>query len=648
MNETDYLVLSKMVSLHYRKLKKQKVKVPSSRMQEIVESIQVPESYNENIIIPPMKMGFLKRLLVAFLTLFSWIPSIKKKRDNLIPKSQIKVMQKTRLIDKKITKKIEIRTETTVEQEIPNPRRVLAVGCGQFNFNAYKTEFGTFLTGPDNISIKKNILIPFVPNSEEIVNDDKNLRNSLKQIPWIMDGKSTSFTIKPGINHDDEVQLRGLEKDIGYYFLKFNNSLIHLQKIGLDVSVIQDKEVLEKIRWINSKESSPSDWLKKLSEFYSGPTGESFDSFCSNWPDYWGVVNNILHQVRKDSLIKDLAPDCLDMGNYIDYSAFNFYCPTCNENVQKELLGRNYSIDSGRNTDPISFPKNTRCVYDPLRGNWKCLTCETVTKNPIPMHKILDEILLPTYDRLMEENKVERVKAHNNAREKEVEIKYALDRNLAQIEKEFRNDRDSLRGEIERVNCEIIGEKSTLESMREILKVYNTEETEVMYSIRKFAERVSEEISRRKQTVINEMDQVYSREMAAYKNKMNYISMIKKIEDERRDRVQMAILAANVEQVHQQQMLNQKMAQQVNLQKESNQIASSGFAQTNSNLRSIESGQQRGNAILSAQARGMGIDAVGVNPLLPWQWPKAIDQGCAELSGRLLGKSAADIESDRM
>ena len=113
--------------------------------------------------------------------------------------------------------------------------------------------------------------------------------------------------------------------------------------------------------------------------------------------------------VRADSL-GNVLPAIVDhMIDVFSYGSYTFYCPVCNASTLEPG-------DGDRKEMPTKFDRNTAMAFDPAAGRFRCGVCEGEWipqphlghGAPLPVHRIKDELLYPTWDKLWLEHIEER------------------------------------------------------------------------------------------------------------------------------------------------------------------------------------------------------------------------------------------------
>ncbi len=457
-----------------------------------------------------------------------------------------------REVERTVTREVE-GPPVVVEESIPGKNRLLAVGRGRLQFQGHQTHRGVIVTGPPSLMEPRSIRYPALADAASPFQKSSEMEAALEHVPWVLDGETNAFDV-PAVADSyysmGTFPMRGLEKDIMGHFHEMAGYFRARRDLLLEFAAVTDPELLDALAPAAS-DGIPElpEEIESLEHIVASQGGTDLEKLAEQWPVRWRHVTEVLHLARDFSLRELVAAECMDLGTVIGYSAFNFYCPQCNDTKRKTLLARDYSVQSNQDSDPVTFSPNSRCLFDPDEDVWRCVTCEFETPKPIPMHRMLDEILLPAYDHLMNENKVERVRAHQGIRNKEIENRNSLETELQRTQIEYHSQIDVLGEELERLRVDVSGELVAIRAMEDILRAYEIKQTAVMTDIRTSSAKTDREIRERTAIVVARMNEVKQQEMESLDAEMQLLSGAKRKEDEERDAVQRAILATGEQQL---------------------------------------------------------------------------------------------------
>jgi len=693
LNDEDIAIFSKILSNYY-KLKVKEINIPR-KTKTISEEKLVNEPYIKKKIVDkgPHIIGYITFIIgnaltvaiaiiinmylgICFLLFSNTMGFVIIKK---IRKKKVLNIKKTRRVKKIIKKDIEISSSKVIHKTIPNNIKVNYLGRGSIPFSVIKTSFGNLVEGPNNLMHPMVLEYPILNKIDKLYNADNFINKKIQKIPWILQGKKTWFNTKERTDYGNKAPLYDLEKQIRKYFKLVKEIYSHVKTISIEFNVIKEPRLLSILIPASNDKITKTHTLENLIKQLDSKGGNRLDAFSKKWIINWSRINAVLFEARKESLCDKLAPECFELGNIINYSAFNFYCPVCNKNNQQTLLNRDYSVQDNNIYDPIFFSRNTQCIYNPKDDVWKCKTCENETKNPIPLHKMLDEIFFPVYDHLMDENKIERIRTHKNVREKEICNINEMEKEIDKVQYNYISHLYKLSDEMERFKADIDGESLAISSMQEILDEYEIRQNRVIRNVQSFSADIEKEIKKRTEYVLHKVDEVKNKEMQTLDKELNYLSRAKRIEDERRDEIQRSILLSNIQR---NELLNEQISTTRNglnrvtsAVKESTHATTQGFQNVTSavnkntvtmnqgfssvsnavnrntdiskkGLDNISRTVSQGNAIHAAMAKKQNVNLYDENPILhPLQSIKRLSH---DIMGSVIGRRTIDTERKKL
>ncbi|MBN4064878.1 hypothetical protein JYU04_03990, partial [Dehalococcoides mccartyi] len=470
------------------------------------------------------------------------------------------------------------------------------------------------------------------------------------EVPWILGGDKKNYeTRHKSSSFGSSNPLRGEETTLNSHFIDVAKTMNERTPKSFQLNLLDNTEVLSWASTIDRKRGKSKSSARKFVNL--SDDGLDLLDELKTWLKFWSSFRDTSARTRVASLQQEVAPQLSKMVNSIAYSAFNFYCPRCNSDVINDLQSRDYSVSDGADHQPITFSKNTRCALDPSSELWKCRACESETSEPIPIHKAVDEVLHPAFDYLMNEHKLERSKAHRDVQAKESEAEYDLRSEIDRIQMEQLGNIDRLSDDHSNLAAEIRGEKLAIDSLAEILDVQDREANKAIASIQANSAEYEERISRRTEAVLNHIDEIKQSEMVALEKELNQLSRAKKVDDMRRDQIQLSILQTSGEirdsVKENTQVTAQGFKEVTGAVQEGTRVSAQGFKEMTGAVREGTKATQQGNAITSAMSRhALGFDPSQVSPLS--QPGKALSQAAAEIGGAFKGSSPAEIEKNRL
>jgi hypothetical protein len=444
-------------------------------------------------------------------------------------------------VPRSVEKEISVPSDEPVYETVRSKTRVVGIGRGRLKSRGIRTPYGVLVAGPDGLTSPVQLTLPVLNDVEPIFDADRALGQEMGSIPWVLEGAKKTFPTTEPSAYRDAVPLYSLETRIRDYFELVTTSFRSIRPIPVDLNVLTETSLMSHLEPVDRALDPPA-WATELLRLLDYQADHLLEEFATKWVDRWAWIHLVLFKARTVALCEELAPECLALGNRTTYKGFHFYCPECNRPTAELLLQRDYSVQAPSPGQAVTFSPSTRCVRRPNEDVWRCLACERETTAPIPIHRMLDELILPVYDRLMEEHKVERLKAHAKARSDELSLQNQREAELEKTRSEGLTQLYALSEELERFRAEIAGEYEAIDSMLPILTAYSLHQEATVMQIRDFSRRVNDETKARTEKLLEGMDKIELREMKTLDEKMQKSSRALRIEDEARDQVQRSIL----------------------------------------------------------------------------------------------------------
>ncbi len=576
---------------------------------------------------------------------------------NIITETRQRVVNKVRI------EKIAREEPQFKEEFIPAKSAVKRFGTGSMKFGVTSVNGVRYLSSVNFTAEKQNFFFPVVDKGDEFITEFRNIESKLQSIPFVLGGEKSGFIIETRDHENLNISLCGIEKEIMDHLTEADYAFRNLKKKKISSSLFEES-VLKK-------------YLRKSDEVFNG-TGdelldmlartENLDITCGDWLEKWPQWLKTMANSRFDSVVKQVVPEFVEFSHHSQYSCFNFYCPDCNKEIADELMRRDYSVHSNQDLAPQRFSKNTRCQYIIDLNAWRCPMCEKIIPSPIPLHKSLDEIFLPLYDNLMEENKVVREKDYSEVRKKEIEFRNEMKKELEKMYFDNLNGILILKDEMDRFKAEIDGETEAINFINEAFSNYKNLQSRLIDEIEESNRRIKEEIRVQTEKVLSEVDRIKDREMSILNRELTELSKAKRLDDERRDAVQRNICAAHLET---NSILNKKFNELIETNRTGfGEVTKSighleetnrqGFQNVRSGIDNLEKTTRSGfeksimvgqgiqkelrfnNAMKAASNRAQGIDPYDDSFIL--KPVRSIKRGLNQLSGKLSGKSSTEIE----
>jgi len=431
---------------------------------------------------------------------------------------------------------VEVVNRKFAREILPGKKSIIKLGKGKLCFKVVEFRGEKYLLLNNGLSEETKLTIPTVEKPRDFFREFDNLEKSFQNIPLFLDKEKEGFEVE---GEDQKVELKGIEARLMNHFFNVEYTMTNRKKMTISLPVIEG----EQIALFAKKIGLISDYDDELSSFALSPDGEELDEALKAWQIGWPEKNDLLGKVRFDAVKNKILPEFIELGKTINYSSFNFYCPECNKQTCEKLLSRDYSVQSTKTCAPVYFAESTKCSYRIKEKHWKCPSCENVFNSPVPVHRMLDEILLPVYDQLMEENKIEREKDYIDVRKKEIFYRNEMKKETEQIFTQNFSSILRLKEEMEKMQAEIEGESEAISFMGETMHDYQGIQSEVIEKVENFNERLRRDVEASASMIRQEMDHYRDLERKLLALELAEIAKTKRLDDEKRDLVQREIYA---------------------------------------------------------------------------------------------------------
>ena len=552
-----------------------------------------------------------------------------------------------------ITREVIAEPERFEERQVANQSKVILVGRISVPFVCFSLGGNTVLFGSAGVGKGRVYKYPVPVDSAGLRDRMDFLDEATASVPFVLSEQTPPPSSAEPIQDSHSV-LRGLERSVADAYVdagRMFQSLKHLEFLLQPIDPrLPGLDLLEPCA-IPIAVPGLDDAIA-LKAFLDGPVGEHLESRSKASIEEWTDRQFATSGVRFDSLHLGLAPVCYGLGRMFDLSAFNFYCPDCAREQNDELLRRDYSVAQGEERSPMKYSPNSRCLFDTERQLWRCMACEGEFENAIPMHRTLDEVLLPAYDRLMEENKNERLDVYARARDSELD--YA-NRRETELEEIFRTNREGvelLRREELRAQADIQGEQVAITSLLGVVAAAKVSTAGALTRVSEETRQLTFQMEQDRAGVRREMAEFYERERAEMVKTMNDCARAERIEQVKRDSVMREI---NVNMVGLRQDVQKGFSRIEGAVRETTAAVREGTAtlatkmqeQTASLSAKMDEQTKELRGISSIEAarakrEGLNIGPTWLSPFkkLKAEWSKATDFG-----GDAMSEAAIDLEN---
>ncbi|MBN2083415.1 hypothetical protein JW859_14565 [bacterium] len=135
------------------------------------------------------------------------------------------------------------------------------------------------------------------------------------------------------------------------------------------------------------------------------------------------------------------------------FASYVAYCPRCNKAAIQFLLDEDsYNPEDGK-IEP--FDENGKMKYDATTATWLCASCDERTKHPLFIHRLLDEIIMPLMENLLQDNRKERVHYYNDAKTKRSDAMQAAVNSLESAQLAFNSNTGNCKTNISEIEAQI-------------------------------------------------------------------------------------------------------------------------------------------------------------------------------------------------
>ena len=220
------------------------------------------------------------------------------------------------------------------------------------------------------------------------------------------------------------------------------------------VSVLQD-EVLPQVAEIVSQLEGEVDPEGEASQ-----EREKVSTLFRNFLEQIKKDQQVLAIRRKNSLAGVMPCYAKDLERLSVMTSYNCYCPECNREVIEVSAREGWDSSNG---EFPGFDFATR--MNPVKGGllWECPLCGLQTEEPFPVHKLLDELVYPTMDKLLQENRVERLKIYHDAQEKKRQVIDTIQKDIGLLAESTQKEAREFQARIREIASGVDGAKDTIE-----------------------------------------------------------------------------------------------------------------------------------------------------------------------------------------
>lgn len=432
----------------------------------------------------------------------------------------------------------------TEERVVPNPERVVSLGTISLDLRAIETAEGSLVVGPEGLGDPRTLDHPVLEDADDLELLRDRLEALTEELPIVLSSARGDVTTDdPETTFRHGVPLRGEEVELHDLLTEIERMFRSGRRERLDLSVLPAGDPLLDLLEPAEGDAAHGDGESDdaLRSLVESPMVGSLESLTDDLLETWSRNTLVLALVRSASLNDLISPAINGFGYVSHYSSFNFYCPHCTASAVQRLAGRDYAITADADDEPIYFSPDSRCLYDPGRRDWLCRGCDRTVEHPIPIHKLLDDVLFPAYDRLIDEHREERLALDNRSTDDITEYRNRWSQETERIEARFQGETTESRSSMEEIEAEIEGDLRAIDGLREVMSQYKLQQTEALEEITARCRRTHDEVAERVRELVSAADERFQGRMAEYRREMDALAVSKRRETLVRDAIQVEI-----------------------------------------------------------------------------------------------------------
>jgi hypothetical protein len=524
-----------------------------------------------------------------------------------------------------IEEQVPVTKERTVLVPVPDAieeRRVAAsvcvraIGRVDLDFLAIPVGSGTVLVDPEGRfpTTRLTVRMPRAPEAVEA--EVESLRALTAEVPAVLSGEAAPFPLRQATSFGESIRLTGSERQMWEGFDRLERALGDERQEMFDLDIVPPGHPL--LRFLTRQAASPPvipggvaaarGLLEALAR--ARRLEASLRAAAIDLP----ARHAALAGARLVALRRKVGPMCHNLGQVFHYSAFHFYCRDCNAEIQKDLLARDYSVQGGTQSVPVTYSRATLLRYDPSVPCWRCPQCEGCfsLEATIPIHRMLDEVFLPVYDRLMEENKTERLRIYSDTRNRELDYRNQLERDMDTLVQGTRTSLELVSDEVRRLEAEIAGEREALAAFTAIMVSHASAEAKALAQIEQSAREIEARVHDGAAEKLRDMSAFFNQERAVVAAEMDRLSRSKRLDDQSRDAIQRQIAASAMDIAQSSRVTASNTGR---IAETSERIAGNtartavAAERTADEAAAMREEQKQSNAIMGAMANKMGVSS---------------------------------------
>jgi len=329
-----------------------------------------------------------------------------------------------------------------------------------------------------------------------------------------------------------------------------------------------------------------------------------------------------LRQAHERSLDGILASFAKDLERMSVRFSIVCYCPECNSELIGCLAEDTWQTPAGKQAPRLD--PSTKMQHLQGTNNWECPVCHHQTEKPFVVHRILDELIHPVMDRLLQENAVERLRFYQAAEDAKRRITSDAEQEMRTVVRASEGEARSTQTRMRQIGMELSEIQHTASLLYRELQQLKELENSHLSRIAGDVAQQSKEISKRTGKALDAYHRSCAASSARLDHEMQRIGAAARLEDQAR----MATLQEIAAHQRQQIVVTKSLAEQT-------AAVGKRISQGNDRLK-------ENNVLLGSIARTQGA----FKPSFP-NVPGMISEGMGNMRQRVLGLSNVQRERQR-
>lgn len=216
-------------------------------------------------------------------------------------------------------------------------------------------------------------------------------------------------------------------------------------------------------------------------------------------------------------------------------AAFNFYCPTCNAAEVGRVRSRSYNHGADGVDDRIELNREARLCLNVESGRWTCQLCGGMTRTPLPIHRAMDEALLPAFDALTRQFHTDRLTIYSDIYDQKLRYRQEAEQQLDELRRANRAEVDQTMQQIRTLAAEAGEGEAALTEIGRLLGSYESLQEGRLAEIARRADRFQQEIEQSHDAWAQEYRETVNHEMQSMKADIEQCAQLERRETQLRD-----------------------------------------------------------------------------------------------------------------